>query len=173
MGFLPREIRFAFPGESQLRQSRATQPTVHAGCFSVSITHRTLTWTTGYLTCAQMLMRARWCTDTRKRVCTESCLWEKNLLPHRGIEPASAACRSDALPTELHPWVIFIIIIYFNKQKRERIKERKKTSKATIARHRKNDQWFFFIIVTFGLQNIYLIHFYWDIHCHLVPVTWV
>ena len=22
---------------------------------------------------------------------------------HRGIEPASAACRSDALPTELHP----------------------------------------------------------------------
>ena len=29
--------------------------------------------------------------------------WEKNLLPHRGIEPASAVCRSDALPTELHP----------------------------------------------------------------------
>ena len=36
----------------------------------------------------------------RKRVCTESWLWEKNPLPHRGIEPASAACRSDALPTE-------------------------------------------------------------------------
>ena len=47
-----------FPGESQLRQSRATQPTVHAGCFSVSIIHRTLTWTTGSLTCAQMLMHA-------------------------------------------------------------------------------------------------------------------
>ena len=31
MGFLP------FPGESQLRQSRATQHTVHAGRFSVSI----------------------------------------------------------------------------------------------------------------------------------------
>ena len=29
--FLPWEIRVAFPGESQLRQSRATQPTVHAG----------------------------------------------------------------------------------------------------------------------------------------------
>ena len=27
----------------------------------------------------------------------------KNPLPHRGIEPASAACRSDALPIELHP----------------------------------------------------------------------
>ena len=29
--------------------------------------------------------------------------WEKNPLPHRGIESASAECRSDALPTELHP----------------------------------------------------------------------
>ena len=29
--------------------------------------------------------------------------WEKNPLPHRGIEPASAACRSDDLPTEPHP----------------------------------------------------------------------
>ena len=40
-----------FPGESQLRQSRATQLTVHGGCFSVFIIHRTLTWTTGSLTC--------------------------------------------------------------------------------------------------------------------------
>ena len=39
----------------------------------------------------------------RKRICTESWQWEKNPLPHRGIEPAWAACRSDALPTELHP----------------------------------------------------------------------
>ena len=38
-----------------------------------------------------------------KGVCTESWLCEKNLLPHRGIEPASTACRSDALPAELHP----------------------------------------------------------------------
>ena len=38
----------------------------------------------------------------RKRVCTERWLWEKNPLQHRGIEPASAACRSDALLTELH-----------------------------------------------------------------------
>ena len=54
IGFLLWEIRVAFPGESQLRQSRSTQPTVHAGCFSVSITHRTLTWTTGSLSSAQM-----------------------------------------------------------------------------------------------------------------------
>ena len=58
MGFPPWEIWVAFPRESQLQQSRATQPTVHAGCFSVSVIHQTLTWTTGSLTCAQMLMHA-------------------------------------------------------------------------------------------------------------------
>ena len=34
MGFLPWEIRGTFIGESQLRQRRATQPTVQAGCLS-------------------------------------------------------------------------------------------------------------------------------------------
>ena len=58
MGFLSRDIRVTFPGENQLRQSRATQPTVHAGCFSVSTIHRTLTWTAASLRSAQMLMHA-------------------------------------------------------------------------------------------------------------------
>ena len=58
LGFLPSEILVAFRWESQLRQSGATQPTVHAGCFSVSIIHRNLTWTIGSLTCAQTLMHA-------------------------------------------------------------------------------------------------------------------
>ena len=58
MGFLPWENRVAFPGGSQLRQSRATQPTVQAGCFSASRIHRTFTWTTESLTCAQTLMHA-------------------------------------------------------------------------------------------------------------------
>ena len=40
-----------------------------------------------------------------QRVCTESCLWAKDPLPHRGIKPASAACQSDALPTELNPHI--------------------------------------------------------------------
>ena len=100
MRFLP------WPGESQLRQSRATQLTVHGGCFSVSIIHRTLTQTTGSLTCAQMLMHViahGVCTDTRNRVGTESWLGEKNPLPHQGIEPASAAWRSDALPMSYIP----------------------------------------------------------------------
>ena len=51
---VPWEIGVAFPWESQLRQSRAAQPTVHAGCFSVSLIHRTGTWTTGSLTGTQI-----------------------------------------------------------------------------------------------------------------------
>ena len=39
----------------------------------------------------------------RKRVCTESWLWEKNPLPHRGIRSALAVCRFNALQTVLHP----------------------------------------------------------------------
>ena len=42
----------------------------------------------------------------RKRVCTASLLWEKNPLPHRGLEPASVlhlAFQSDNLPTEISP----------------------------------------------------------------------
>ena len=46
------------PHHHHHHQSRATQPTVHAGCFSVSVIHRTLTWTTGSLKCTQMLMHA-------------------------------------------------------------------------------------------------------------------
>ena len=43
------------------------------------------------------------CTDTCKRVCTRSWLWEKNPLPHWGIEPASVVWWSDAVPNELQP----------------------------------------------------------------------
>ena len=57
-GVLSWENCVSFSGQSQLRQSRATQPTVHAKCFSVSIIHRTLAWTTWFLTCTQMLMHA-------------------------------------------------------------------------------------------------------------------
>ena len=87
-----------FPGESQLRQSRATQPTMHAGSFSVSIIHQTDT------DCRIFNVR----TDLNGYTLRESALkvvfgTDKNPLPHRGIVNASAACRSDALPTELHP----------------------------------------------------------------------
>ena len=49
-----------------------------------------------------------------KRVCTESWLWEKNPLPHQVIKPASMTCRSDALPTELHPMIIITFCWFTN-----------------------------------------------------------
>ena len=52
VGFLPWEVWVAFPGESQLQQSHATQPRVHARCFSVST--KLWQWTMGSLTCTQM-----------------------------------------------------------------------------------------------------------------------
>ena len=42
--FFHGKFRLLFLRESQLWQSCATQPTVHAVCWSVSIIHRTLTW---------------------------------------------------------------------------------------------------------------------------------
>ena len=47
-----------FPPLKSNCDSHTTQPTVHAGCFSVSIIHQTLTWTSGSLICAYMLMHA-------------------------------------------------------------------------------------------------------------------
>ena len=52
-GFLPLEIRLPSPGKACCN-SHATQLTVHAGCFSVSTIHETLTWTPGSLLCTQM-----------------------------------------------------------------------------------------------------------------------
>ena len=99
MEFLPWEIWVAFPIESQLPQSHATQPNVLSGCFSVSIIQWTLTWTTG---CFNVCTDVSACEHMgvyghHKRVCTENLLWEKNPLPHLGIEPASAVWRCDAL----------------------------------------------------------------------------
>ena len=48
-----------------------------------------------------------------KTVCTESWLWEKNPLLHRGIEPASAACQFNTLPSELHPCFIVALCCKF------------------------------------------------------------
>ena len=49
-GFLSWKIHVALPKDSQLRQIRGAQPTVHTGCFRVSVIHRALTWSTGSLT---------------------------------------------------------------------------------------------------------------------------
>ena len=86
---------FFFPLSDHNHQVNYFVAIVRAGYVRVAIIHRTLTWTTGSLTCAQMLMRViahGGRTDTRKRESAlKNGLWEKNPLPHRGIEPASAA----------------------------------------------------------------------------------
>ena len=76
MGFLPRETPRVSPGKASCN-SHATPPTVHAGHFSVSIIHQTLTWTTGSLTCPHMLMH----TIARRVVWTpkESLHWKLTL----------------------------------------------------------------------------------------------
>ena len=109
MGFRPRENRVAFPGESQPQQSRATQPRVHPGCVSVYVIHRTLTWEYGIF---NVPTDVNACDCARRRDCAKSWLWEKSLLPHRGIEPASAVCRSDALTNwaTFHPLLTSFII---------------------------------------------------------------
>ena len=45
-------------GKTSCDRVALPQPTVHAAYISVSIIHRTLTWATGFITCAQMLMQA-------------------------------------------------------------------------------------------------------------------
>ena len=50
--------------------------------------------------------RTRGLYGHRDRICTGSWLWEKNPLPHRGLEPTSVlrlAFQSGALPTKLSP----------------------------------------------------------------------
>ena len=74
--------------------------------FILSRIHFCLNQCMGFFTCAQLLRHVishGGCTDT-VRVCTGSRLWQKNPLPHQGLEPASVlrlAFQSDTLPTEL------------------------------------------------------------------------
>ena len=92
--FFHGKSRLLSPGKASCG-SRATQPRVHAGCFSVSIIHQTMTWTTGSLALAQMLMRAVahvGCGHC-KRVCAGSWLSEKNSLAALG----NRTCLSDTL----------------------------------------------------------------------------
>ena len=83
----------------------ATQPMVHAGCFSIFIIHRTPTWTTGSLTCMQMLMHviAQGGAHTIREFAPKVDSWGKNPLPHWRTEPVSAECQPITLPTKLHP----------------------------------------------------------------------
>ena len=108
-GVFPWEIRSDFrkqEGESQLRQNRVTQRTVHAGCLSVSIIHRTLD--TDYtIFNVRADVNACDCTQgcadpLRESALKVDCWREKKYFAAPGNRTCSAACQSDALPLELH-----------------------------------------------------------------------
>ena len=104
MRFLLWEIRVAFPGESQLWQSRATQPRVHAGCFSVSIMtiHRTLTWTSESLMCAQIWMRA--IVHGGVQTPFESLHWKLTLGEKSLAAPGNRTCNGGMLIQHFTTW---------------------------------------------------------------------
>ena len=92
--YCPKEISPMGNSSAFPRGKPATQPTVHAGYFSVSIIHQTPTWAISSLTCAQMLMHATahgGVIRHRKKVCTESRLWGEKSLAALG----NRTCRSD------------------------------------------------------------------------------
>ena len=109
MGFLTSEIWAAFPGESQLQQSCATQPMVHARCFSHNSPNSDMDYRIFNMHTDVNAQQGE-CVDT-VCICTESKLWEKIPMPQLGIEPVSAACRSNILPTELHPHPSSLILL--------------------------------------------------------------
>ena len=96
--------KFGLLSSGKVSCDRVALPNPHT-IISVTTIHRIFTWISKSLTCAQRLIyaTAHWGAWTPK----ESLHWKLTLgekpLPHRRIESASAACRSDALPTELHP----------------------------------------------------------------------
>ena len=109
MGFLPWEIRVALPRG----QCHATQPTVHAGCFSVSIAHRPLTRTTGSLTCEQILIHATAHGSVRTPYALKvdsgrkiPCRIEESNLRQRCASPM--LCQLSYIPAPL-----FITIMYY------------------------------------------------------------
>ena len=88
MGYSLKGSSGCFLRGSQLRQSRATQPTVHGGWFSVSMIHRTVIWTVYRI--------SNECTDAHghlKRVHWKLTLAEKSL-----AVPGNRTCVSGAVP---------------------------------------------------------------------------
>ena len=111
LGFLPQEILAAFPGDSQL--STVSHYPIYGTCwvffcfYNPSMFQFTKLWHRSHIyrifsvhTDINACDCTQGCKDTIS-LCTESWLWEKNSLLHRGIKSASVACQSDALPTEL------------------------------------------------------------------------
>ena len=85
--------------------------TVHGGCFSVSIIHRTLTWTTGYLPCAQTLMHA--IAHRGARTPQESLHWKLTLGEKSLAAPGNRTCVS-GVPVRCSNQMSYIPILFVN-----------------------------------------------------------
>ena len=103
-GFIPWKIRVAFPKESQLQQSRATQPTLmklHAGSFRVSIIHRRLDmdYRIFYVVrdYSYACVHTKGLGNTDKRVSTTFFHSEKNLSTHFYCTPDAGGVRTSDL----------------------------------------------------------------------------
>ena len=94
-GFIPGWIHVALPRECQLGLSHTAQPTVHAGCFSVSRIHQAVTWTTGSLKCLQMLTHAM--AQGRVRTLKESLHWKWTQGEKSLAAPGNQTCISGVL----------------------------------------------------------------------------
>ena len=79
------------------------KPVATGSCYhnppNSDVDHRIFNLRTGVNAC---VCTGKFMYGHRKRVCTESRLWEKNPLPYRGIEPTSAACRSNWATSPTH-----------------------------------------------------------------------
>ena len=102
---------------------RVTLPNLRCmlGVVSVSIIHRTLTWTTGSLTCAQMLMHAIAHGDVRTHVRESALKVDSGRKIPRLTGESNMRQRRDGpmlWPTELHlhPCLHFISTVFFSSQ---------------------------------------------------------
>ena len=97
MGFLLWEIQVAFPRESQLRQSCATQPTVHAGCFkcfhnppnsdmdhSIFNVHTDVNGCNCTLGCTDIMRESALKVDSRRKI---PCRTRESYLPQQYASP--------------------------------------------------------------------------------------
>ena len=102
LGFLSWDIRIAFPRESRLRQSHATQPTVLSGCFSASIIHRVDYRIFNVHTHVNACDCTRGCTDTVR----ESLHWKSTLGEKSLAAPGNRTCVSGVAVRCSTSWAI-------------------------------------------------------------------
>ena len=108
--FSHEKFRFLSLGKASC-DSRAIQPMVHTGCFSVSIIHQTLTWTISNKDTDVNACDCTWgCTDTIRESTLKVDSGRKIPCRTRLSNRRQQRAGSDALATELHPHPYLILM---------------------------------------------------------------